>query len=333
MLSGFSPARACRRAAAAASILGAAAFVGPAATSAQAGYPDKPITFVVPFAAGTATDQQARATAQGITQATGIPVVIDNRPGAQGFLAAQAVARAAPDGYTVLISTNTTHAANEHLFKKLPYDPEKDFEPVTALNKGNQVMIVRNTLPAHSVREFIDLAKKAPGKYTFGASSASSRMAVELFQAMAGIQLLHVPYKSTPAAITDLISGRIDLMIVDAPNAMPQVKTGSVRGLAVSAATRSSLAPELPTIAEAALPGYDMTYWTAAHLPAGTPPAIVDKLNALMVQSSLAPASVQFYENTGSTRFTTTPQGMREFQHAESAKWGEIIRAAHIEQE
>ena len=296
-------------------------------------YPSKQLTFVVPFIAGSATDMQARVIAQGITESTGTPVIVDNKVGANGFIAAQAVAGSAPDGYTVLVSTNTTHAANEHLFKKLPYDPVKDFEPVTALNKGSQILIVNKNFPANNVKELIALAKKNPGKYTFGSGSASSRLAVELFQQMAGIQLLHVPYKSSPLAINDLIAGNIDLMIVDAPNSLAQMKANNVRGLAVSGSTRNPLAPDLPTIAEAGVPGYEMSYWTAAWVPAKTPKAIVDKLNQLMIASSNLDPAQKFYTSTGSERYTTTPDGLAKFQALEANKWGSIIKEAKIEKE
>lgn len=296
-------------------------------------YPSKQLTFVVPFIAGSATDMQARVIAQGITESTGTPVIIDNKVGANGFIAAQAVASAAPDGYTVLVSTNTTHAANEHLFKKLPYDPVKDFEPVTALNKGSQILIVNKNYPANNVKELIALAKKNPGKYTFGSGSASSRLAVELFQQMAGIQLLHVPYKSSPLAINDLIAGNIDLMIVDAPNSLAQMKANNVRGLAVSGSTRNPLAPDLPTIAEAGVPGYEMSYWTAAWVPAKTPKAIIDKLNQLMIAASKLDPAQKFYTSTGSERYTTTPDGLAKFQALETNKWGSIIKEARIDKE
>jgi tripartite-type tricarboxylate transporter receptor subunit TctC len=310
----------------------ASALAAPAAAQ-PADYPSKPITFVVPFGPGSATDQMARAVAQGITKDTGTQVLVENRVGAAGFLAAQAVARAQPDGYTVFVTTNTTHAANEHLFNKLPYDPVKDFEPVTALNKGSQIMIFNNAIPAKTVAEFIALAKKNPGKYTFGSGSSSSRLAVELFQQMAGIQLLHIPYKSSPQAITDLIAGQLDMMIVDAPNSLAQMKVGRVRGVAVSGAKRNPLAPELPTIAEAGVKGYDMSYWTAAYVPARTPPAVVRKLNELMIKATSSDAARQFYESTGSEHFTSTPAELARFQAAETQKWGAIVKAASIQKE
>jgi len=296
-------------------------------------YPTKPLTFVVPFVVGSATDQQARAIAQGITETTGFPIIVENKVGGSGFIAAQAVALAPPDGYTVLISTNTTHAANEHLFKKLPYDPIKDFEPVTAINKGSQVLIVNKNFPANNLKELIAIAKKNPGKYTFGSGVTSSRLAVELLQQVAGIKLLHVPYKSNPLAITDLISGNIDLMVVDAPNALAQMKANNVRGLAVTGAERSLLTPDLPTFAEAGVPGCEVYYWTAAWLPAKTPKIIIDKLNQIIVDATKAEPAQKFYRTTGTEKFTTTPDGLAKFQALESSKWGVIIKEAKIEKE
>jgi tripartite-type tricarboxylate transporter receptor subunit TctC len=311
----------------------AALALAPVFASAQA-FPAKTITFVVPFAAGTATDQIARAVANGVTAETRQAVVIDNKAGASGFIASQQVAKAAPDGYTVLITTNTTHAANEHLFKKLPYDPVKDFAPVTALGKGGQIMVVNPAFPAKTVAEFVALAKKDPGKYTFGSGSSSSRMAGELLQQLADIKLLHVPYKSNTLAVTDLLGTQIDMMITDAATGLPQVKAGKLRALGVSSAQRSPLAPEVPTIAEAGVKGYEIGYWFAAYAPAGTPPAVVSRLNELLVKAARSEAAKKaFYEPTGTEVFTTTSQELGKFQTGESQKWGRIVKAAGIEAE
>ncbi|MDB5885851.1 MAG: hypothetical protein JWR74_2022 [Polaromonas sp.] len=311
----------------------AALALAPSFTSAQT-FPAKTITFVVPFAAGTATDQIARAVANGVTLETKQAVVIDNKAGASGFIASQQVAKAAPDGYTVLITTNTTHAANEHLFKKLPYDPVKDFAPIAALGKGGQIMVVNPAFPAKTVAEFIALAKKDPGKYTFGSGSSSSRMAGELLQQMAGVKLLHVPYKSNTLAVTDLLGMQIDMMITDAATGLPQVKAGKLRALGVSSAQRSPLAPEVPTIAEAGVKGYAIGYWFAAYAPAGTPPAVVSQLNELLVKAARSEAAKKaFYEPTGTEVFTTSPRELATFQTGESQKWGRIVKAAGIEAE
>ena len=304
-----------------------------AATALAQDFPTKPVTFVVPFAAGSATDQLARALGQSVSDQAKQAVVIDNKPGASGFLAAQQVAKAAADGYTVLITTNTTHAANEHLYKTLPYDPVKDFAPVTLLGKGGQVMIVNLKIPARTVQEFIALAKKDPGKYTFGSGSSSSRIAGELFQQMAGVQLLHVPYKSNPLAVTDLLGGQIDMMITDNATGLPQVKGGKVRALGMSSLKRSPLAPDVPTIDEAGVKGYEMSYWFAAYVPAKTPPAVVKRLHELLVAATKGAAAKNFYESTGTEVAVSTPEELAKFQGAESQKWGRIVSAAKIEKE
>ena len=313
--------------------LAAAFAAAPMAALAQ-DFPAKPITFVVPFAAGSATDQIARAIGQAVTADTKQSVVVDNKAGANGFIASQQVAKAAADGYTVLITTNTTHAANEHLFKKIPYDPVKDFAPLTGLGKGGQIMVVNPTMPARTVGEFIALAKKDPGKYSFGSGSSSSRMAGELLQDMAGIKLLHVPYKSNPLAITDLLGGQIDMMITDTATGLPQVKGGKLRPLGMSSSKRSPLVPEVPTIAEAGVPGYEMGFWFAAYAPAGTPPAVVRRLNEILVKAAKSDsARTSFYEPSGTELFTTSPDELGRFQAGESQKWARIIKAAGIQAE
>ncbi len=296
-------------------------------------YPSKGVTFVVPFAAGSATDQLARAIGQSVSTQSKQAVVVDNKPGASGFLAAQYAAKASPDGYTVLITTNTTHAANEHLYKSMPYDPVKDFAPVTLLGKGGQIMVVNLKVPAKTVQEFIALAKKDPGKYSFGSGSSSSRIAGELFQQMAGVQLLHVPYKSNPLAITDLLGGQIDMMITDNATGLPQVKGGKLRALGMSSLKRTPLAPDVPTIDESGVKGYEMSYWFAAYVPAKTPSAVVTRLHDLLVEATRGASARQFYEGTGTEVLTSSPEELARFQGAESQKWGRIIKAANIQPE
>ena len=303
------------------------------AAPAAAQYPDKPITFVVPFAAGSATDQLARALGQEVTKITKQPVVVDDKPGASGFIGAEIVKKAPPDGYTVFITTNTTHAANQHLYRKIPYDPVADYLPVTGLGKGGQIMIVAPSVQAKTVGEFIALAKAQPGKISFGSGSSSSRVAGELFQQMAGLDLLHVPYKSNPLAINDLLGGQIQMMITDMATGLPQVKGGKVRALGVSMQKRSPLAPELPTISEAGVPGYDMGFWFAAYVPANTPAAVVARLNAILIEATKGPAMQQYYQSTGTDPFTTSSAELAKFQAAESAKWKAVIGKAGIEAE
>lgn len=318
-----------RRRSLAAAVLLALGLTGTAASA----FPDKPVTFIVPFAAGSATDQLARALGESLTAETKQPVVVENKAGASGMLAAQAAARAPADGYTVLITTNTTHAANEHLYKKIGYDPVKDFTPVTGLGKGGQVMVVNPGSAFKTVRDVIEHARKNPGKLSFGSGSSSSRTAGELFQQMAKVQILHVPYKSNPNAITDLLGGQIDMMFADMSTGVPQIKGDKLRALGVTASKRSPLLPQVPTIAEAGVPGYEMGYWFAAYVPAGTPAPVVQRLNELLTRGTASAAAKAFFEGSGSEPFTTTPDGLAQFQSAETRKWGEIIKAAGIQPE
>ena len=315
---------------AAAGALMALSITAPAAAQT---FPAKPITFVVPFAAGSATDQLARAIGQSITNDTKQAVVVDNKAGASGMISAAAVAKAAPDGYTILITTNTTHAANEHLYKKLSYDPVKDFAPITGLGKGGQVLVANPASPHKSVGELVAFAKKNPGKLTFGSSSASSRVAGEMFKQLAGVDILHVPYKSNPFAITDLLAGQIDLMITDTSTGMPQITAGKLRALGYSTQKRSAQLPEVPTIDEAGVKGYDMGYWFAAYAPAGTPAAVVNRLNDLMQAATKSATAKSFFDMSGSEAWTTTPADLAKFQAAETLKWGKVIKAAGIEAE
>ena len=321
-----------RRSLLATSLALAATAALPQFAHAQA-YPSKPITFVVPFAAGSATDQLARALGQSVGDQSKQPVIVDNKGGASGMIAAAQVAKAAPDGYTVLITTNTTHAANEHLYKKLSYDPVKDFAPITGLGKGGQVLVVRTDAPYKNVMDLVAAAKKTPGKLSFGSGSSSSRTAGEMFKQLSGTDILHVPYKSNPNAITDLLGGQIDFMITDTSTGVPQVKGGKLKALGVSTTERNPLLPEVPTIAEAGVKGYDMGYWFAAYAPAGTPPAAVAKLRELLAAATQSPGAKSFFDGSGSVAWTTTPEALAKFQADETAKWGKVIKAAGIEPE
>ncbi|HSW06604.1 Bug family tripartite tricarboxylate transporter substrate binding protein [Aquabacterium sp.] len=296
-------------------------------------YPSKPITFIVPFAAGSATDQLARALGQSITEQTKQAVVVENKAGASGMMAAQAAARAGADGHTVLITTNTTQAANEHLYKKLPYDPVKDFAPVTGLGKGGQVLVVPAASPYKSVAELLAAARKSPGKLSFGSGSSSSRVAGEMLKQLSGTDILHVPYKSNPLAITDLLGGQIDLMITDTSTGVPQVKAGKLRALGYSTQKRSAQLPEVPTIDEAGVKGYDMGYWFAAYVPAGTPAPVVARLHDLLVAAVKSAPAKSFFDTAGSEAWTTTPDELAKFQAAEAQKWGKVIKAAGIDPE
>ncbi len=296
-------------------------------------YPAKPVTFYVPFAAGSATDTLARSLGQGVTAETMQNVVIDNRPGANGIIATQAFIRTAADGYSVIIGTNTTHAANEHLYKKIPYDPVRDFTPVTTIARGGQVMVVHPRVPVKTVKEFIALAKRQPGKLTFGSGSSSSRVASELFQQMAGLKLVHVPYKSNPMAVTDLVGGHIDMMITDVVTGLPQVRAGKLRALGASSPKRLPNVPDLPTIDEAGVKGYELTFWFAAYTPAKTSPAVVARLRELFIHATRSPSAQSFFQTTGIEPWTGTSAELAKFQASESSKWARVIKAAGIEPE
>jgi tripartite-type tricarboxylate transporter receptor subunit TctC len=313
-------------------VVGLAGVVVATAVAAQ-GYPAKPITFVVPFAAGSATDQLARALGQSITNEAHQVVIVNNLAGASGMLAAQNVAKAAPDGYTVLITTNTTHAADEHLFKKMAYDPVKDFVPVTGLGKGGQVLVVRPESPYKTVADLVADAKKNPGKLSFGSGSSSSRVAGEMLKQLTQTDILHVPYKSNPNALTDLLGGQITFMITDTATGVPQIKGGKLRALGVSTTKRVALLPDVPTIAEAGVKGYDMGYWFAAYVPASTPAPVVERLRDLLIAGTRSAAAKTFYETSGSDAWTTTSDELAKFQAAETLKWGKVIKAAGIEPE
>jgi tripartite-type tricarboxylate transporter receptor subunit TctC len=296
-------------------------------------FPEKTIRFIVPNTPGSATDQLARAIASSVQQRTGQPVVVDNKPGASGMIAAEAVAKASPDGYTVLIGNSTTNAANPSLFKKLPYDADKDFAPISGLGRGSQVVVVNNDLPVKSVAELIALAKANPGKYAYGSGGASARVATEAFARMAGIKLLHVAYKGNPPAMADLMGGQIQVFFPDMTTALPVIRGGKVRALAVTSNTRSSYLPELPTLHEAGLRGYEASYWFAAYAPAGTPPEVVSTLNKLINEGIRSEGASAFFRSASMEPFGTSPEELRDFTRKEIANWTSSIKAAGIQPE
>ena len=296
-------------------------------------YPSRPITIVVPFAAGSGTDQMARVMGQAISQEYKVTVLVDPKPGASGFIASQFVAKAPADGYTVLMTSNTTHAANQHLYKKLPYDPVKDFSPVALLSKGHMALLVNPASPIKTVGDLLAEAKRRPGKLSFGSGSSSSRVAGELLQQMSGIEVLHVPYKSNPFAITDLLGGQIDFMFADTSTAVPQINGGKLRALGVSGTKRLTSLPNIPTVDEAGVKGYDMSYWSAVYLPPNAPPAVVKKLNEMFAKAASAPGVQSLLAATSSSPSHSTPEGLATFQAEESLKWGRVIKAAGIQPE
>ena len=330
----------------------ASAAIALAASVATAqDYPSKPVTFVVPFAAGSATDQLARGVGQAMYEAT----IKDWCRGDRNVSAAMATkirgVELAPVGATRRRNPPTISTSEMKAFigasavlltaaytcircgKIKPHAYLMIAGLFSSAAFLTCYLIYHYNVPAKSVGEFIALAKKQPGKYTFGSGSSSSRIAGELFQQMAGVQLVHVPYKSNPLAVTDLLGGQIDMMITDTTTGLPQVKGGKVRALGVSSLKRSPLAPDVPTIDEAGVKGYEMGYWFAAYVPSKTPPAVVAKLHDLLVAATKGAAARMFYETSGTDPVISTPQELAKFQAAESQKWGRIIKAANIQPE
>jgi tripartite-type tricarboxylate transporter receptor subunit TctC len=306
-------------------------FAAPAA--AQEAYPTRTIRFVVPFSAGSATDTLARVLGEKVSSILGQPVVVENLPGATGQIAASNVARAAPDGYSVLITSNSTHASNQALYKKLSYDHIKDFEPVTTLGTITLALVVNPSVPVATTKDFIAYAKANPGKLSFGAGSTSSRLAVEMLKTGAGVDILYVPYKSNPQAVSDLLGGQIQVMFADISTTLPQARAGKLKALGVSSAERSKLAPELPTMREAGIADYELIAWFAAFVPAKTPAPVIATLNKAMVQA-MGDKSVQTaLLNAGIEPNSSTPEALAKLVASETKKWAEITKAAGIEPE
>jgi tripartite-type tricarboxylate transporter receptor subunit TctC len=294
-------------------------------------YPAKPIRIVVPFGPGTATDIVARTVGAQLSSRTGQPVVIENKPGAEGQIGAQAAATAAPDGYTLFITTQTTQAMNVHIYKALPYDPVKSFAPISGLSLGAQVVMVKNELPVKTVGELIELARKQPGKLSFGSGNGSSRGGAELFRIMAKVDLLGVPYKTQPQAISDLMGDRIDVIFSDFTTGLPPVLDGRARGLAVTSKKRIPGLEQFPTVDES-VPGFEMWAWTAAYAPAGTPRPIVDKLNTLVREAAASESYRALTRTTYGVPFSGSPEELAAFQASETRKWGEIIAVAGMKE-
>ncbi len=312
---------------------GAALAIGLTGTASAQEFPSRSLKFVVPFAAGSATDAVARILGEHVSKNLGKPVVIENLAGASGVIAAQNVARAEPDGHTVLITTNTTHGANQSLLKHVPYDAINSFEAVGKLGTITLALATNPAVPAKTVQEFVAYAKANPGKLTFGAGSSSSRIAGEMLKSLAGLDITYVPYRSNPQAITDLLGGQINIVFADISTTLPQIKAGAVNGLAVSTARRSVLAPDLPTMAEGGVKGYDLAAWFAAFVPAKTPRSTVDTLNRALTAAVNDPATKERLLAAGVEPETSTPDELKAFVGTEIAKWAEIVKAAGIQPE
>ena len=293
-------------------------------------YPAKPIRIVVPFPPGGATDILARAVAQKLTDAWGQAVVVDNRPGAGGNIGSEIVAKAAPDGYTLEMGTVGTHAINASLYAKMPYDHVKDFAPVILVAGVPNVLVVNPSLPVSSVQELIAYAKANPGKLNFASSGSgtSIHLAGELFKVMAGVQMTHIPYKGSAPALQDLIGGQVQLMFDNLPPSLPHIKAGKLRALAVTSATRSSALPDTPTIAESGLPGFEASSWFGVLAPAGTPPAIIARLNAEIGAWLASAEAKEKMLALGANIGGGSPEDFARHIAAETAKWQKVVKAS-----
>lgn len=315
-----------RQAAVAAALLGSAAAV-----SAQ-GYPNKPIRAVVPFAAGSATDQIGRAFAEKMSQVLGQQVVIDNKPGASGMLGADIVAKAPADGYTILVGTNSTNAALKFLMKKLPYDQDTAFAPVAYIGSVPLMVTVNNNVPAKTLKEFVDLAKARPGEVSFAYASTSQQVSSEMLSSMAGIRMNAIPYKAGPAAMTDLIGGQVNMFTADFAVTVPQHKAGKIRGLAVTSTKRVSVVPELPTVNEAlGLKDYELIAYFAVFAPAGTPRDVILRLNQAVNAAANSKEVQDKFAPNGFSVEPGTPEELAQRNARETAKWEKAIRDAKIE--
>jgi tripartite-type tricarboxylate transporter receptor subunit TctC len=293
-------------------------------------YPSKPIRFVVPYPAGGPLDTVARLLGQKVSESTRQPVIVDNKPGAGGNIGADAVAKAAPDGYTILMGAVATHAINPYLYASMPYDAARDFIPVTQIASTPNVLVVNPSVPASTVPEFIAYAKANPGKLNFGSGSTGSagHLAGELFKTMAGVDMTHVPYKGAAPAMNDLIGGQIQLMFDNLASSLAQVRAGRIKALAVTTAKRSALAPQLPTIAESGLPGFDINTWFGLFVPAGTPRGVVERLHAEFTRALAAPDIREKMLNLGAEPVGSTPEQFAAYVRAEAAKYARVVKAS-----
>jgi tripartite-type tricarboxylate transporter receptor subunit TctC len=296
-------------------------------------YPSKPITLVAVFGPGSASDTICRVIAQPLSAALHESVIVENRPGANGALAAQYVARSAPDGYTLLMATNSPLSAVPFMMKSPPYDAAKDFAPITRVGSFTLMLVVNPSIPAKSMKELIDYAKANPGKLSFASANTSGIVAGETLKHWAEIDLLHVPYKSAPPALQDLIAGRVSMMFTDLTTGLPHVQSGALRALAVTRLHRSSLFSELPTMDEAGVTGFDMDSWAGIVAPAHTPPEIVTRLNTELRKIIDSPDIKKMLGRVGFEAFSSSPQEMQDTIKVQLGKWGKMVKDAGIQPE
>ena len=296
-------------------------------------YPAKPVTIIVPFGAGSGTDSITRIVGHFLSTALKQTVVVEPKPGANGAIAATYVARSAPDGYTLVMGTNSPHSAVPFLAKNVPYDPVKDFAPVSRVGSFTLMLVVNPEIPAKSVAELIAYAKANPGKLTFASGNTSGIVAGETLKRWAGVDMLHVPYKSVPPALNDVLGGRVSMMFADFATAMPHVRANTLRALATTRKVRSTLFPEVPSLHEAGVTGFEMDSWAGLFAPAGTPGDIVARLNT-EVRAILGDPEIKAkIAATGFEAFASTPAEFDEFVKAQLASWGKMVKDAGIEPE
>ena len=316
--------------------LGAAAATGAAmlplagGAFAQEAWPAKPIKFVVPFPPGGATDILGRLAAAELNKAWGTQVVVENRGGAGGNIGAEAVARSPGDGYTMLVCTVGTHGINKSLYPKLGYDPEKDFVPVTLLALVPNVVVVHPSVKANNIKELIALLKANPGKIDFASSGngTSIHLAGELFKSMTGTFMTHIPYRGSAPAIADLIGGQVQVMFDNLPSALPHIKSGKLRALAVTSEKRAAALPDVPTVAEAGVPGYEASSWFGIVAPAGTPKAVAEKTQQAIAKAWATPEVREKLLAQGAEPVANTPDAFGKFINAEIAKWAKVVKAS-----
>ncbi|MFH5923884.1 Bug family tripartite tricarboxylate transporter substrate binding protein [Roseomonas xinghualingensis] len=301
---------------------------------AQGWRPTRPITMVVPFAAGSGTDAGARILAQVMSEALGGgAIVVDNRAGANGSIAAGYVARAEPDGHTLFVTTNTTHSANPALLKRLDYDPVADFAPIARVGNLPFMLVVGENSPVKDAKGFLEMARQRRGQMSYASGNSTGIVAGATMARLAGTEMLHVPYRSTPPAITDVIAGRVDCMFVDIAAGLGNLRAGKLRNLGMSTKDRSRLMPDTPTLAEAALPGFDITSWNGVFAPARTPAPVIEALNAAIRGPIERPEVKQRFAEIGFDAFSGTPQELGDFVKQQIVVWREMVEAAGIPKE
>ena len=294
-------------------------------------YPTRPITITAVFGPGSASDTICRIIADPLSKALGQPVVVEDRPGADGALAALYVHHQPADGYNLLMATNSPLSADPFLHKDVNYDPVKDFVPITRVGSFTLMLVINPKLPVHSVKELVDYAKAHPGQLSFASGNTAGIVAGDTLAKWAGISMLHVPYKSTPPALEDIMGGRVSMMFADFTTAMPHVKAGTLRALAVTRIKRSSLFPELPTMDESGIKGFNLDAWAGLVAPAGTPPDVVAKLNAALRPIIDSPAVQAKFKNVGFEGFSSTPQELGDFIKVQLGVWGKMVKDANIQ--